>query len=79
MRIGTRWPIGAPAPAHLTPGMHRAIRQAETGLDDAQRARWGWTLTWLEGFPVVTRDDGLRIRQARTPDEAIIDDVDDEI
>ena len=42
--------------------MIAAIRDVEVGL--GERLDWRWTLTWLEGRPVVELDDGTTIRVA---------------
>jgi hypothetical protein len=39
-----------------------AVRDVETELMDTDTAQWRWTLTWLEGRPVVELDDGTTIR-----------------
>lgn len=61
MQIGNRWPVGA-QPPRLPDALIDHIRQIEADLSDAQRQRWGWTLTWLEGRPVVELDDGTVLR-----------------
>lgn len=64
MRIGTRWPVGGEAPASLPVGMRAAVDDEERALVElgADTAAWRWTLTWLEGLPVVELDDGTTIR-----------------
>ena len=46
--------------------MRAAIRTVEEELADADQptAGWGWTLTYLEGSPLVDLDDGTRVRMA---------------
>jgi uncharacterized cupin superfamily protein len=39
-----------------------AIRGVEAELVDVDTSQWRWTLTWLEGNPVVELDDGTVIR-----------------
>ncbi|TQL47758.1 hypothetical protein FB562_0828 [Homoserinimonas aerilata] len=66
MQLGTRWTVGADAPAALPEAVVAAVREVEAelaaidepGFDPSQ---WRWTLTWLEGRPVVELDDGTRI------------------
>ena len=54
MQLGTRWAFGAAAPARLPDAVRTAIRQLEVEL--GEEATRSWTLTWLEGLPVVTLD-----------------------
>jgi hypothetical protein len=46
--------------------MRAAVRTVEEELRDADQPTtgWGWTLTYLEGSPLVDLDDGTRIRMA---------------
>ena len=60
MQLGTRWSVGGEPPAKLSETVVEAIRGVEAGLGD--RPDWRWTLTWLEGRPVVELDDGTTIR-----------------
>jgi len=39
-----------------------AIAEVEVELADVDTVGWSWTLTWLEGRPVVELDDGTSIR-----------------
>ena len=66
MQLGTRWPVGAPAPERLPDALRAAVRTVEEELADADQptSGWGWTLTYLEGSPIVDLDDGTRIRMA---------------
>ena len=61
MRIGTRWPVGGDAPASLPPILREAVAAEERALVDlgADTTGWGWTLTFLEGSPVVECDEHL--------------------
>ncbi len=61
MQLGTRWNLGEEPPARLSEGVIAAIRGVETEV--GERAGWRWTLTWLEGRPVVELDDGTTIRE----------------
>ncbi len=77
MQIGTRWAVGAEPPARLDSAVHAAIRQVEGELLGRDTTQWRWTLSWLEGRPVVELDDGTVIRTAH--DGAItIANLDDE-
>ena len=64
MQLGTRWPVGATAPDRIPAPIRAAIRTVEAELADAEQptAGWAWTLTYLEGRPIVDLDDGTRIR-----------------
>ena len=65
MQIGTRWSVGDEAPKSLPLGIRHAVGEEERVLRDleADTEGWGWTLTFLEGEPVVTLDDGTVITQ----------------
>ena len=62
MQLGTRWTVGGPTPERLPPAVVLAIRDVESQLAEVDTSQWRWTLTWLEGRPVVELDDGTRIR-----------------
>ncbi|SDS55563.1 hypothetical protein [Agrococcus carbonis] len=64
MQIGTRWPVGGEPPAAVPVAMRAAIADEERTLVElgADTAAWRWTLTFLEGQPVVELDDGTTIR-----------------
>jgi hypothetical protein len=64
MQLGTRWPVGAPTPNSLPDVVVEAIRGVETDVTEIDTTSWRWTLTWLEGNPVVELDDGTVIRYA---------------
>ena len=66
MQLGTRWPVGTESPTRLPEPMRAAVRTVEEELADADQPTtgWGWTLTYLEGAPLVDLDDGTRIRMA---------------
>lgn len=55
MQLGTRWAIGDEPPARLPVEVTAAIREVETGLVGDPSSR-RWTLTWLEGRPIVELD-----------------------
>jgi len=42
--------------------MVAAIASVETQVADLDTAQWRWTLTWLEGRPIVQLDDGTTLR-----------------
>ena len=61
MQLGTRWPVGDEPPSRLPEVMVGAIADVESELeelDGVDTSSWRWTLTWLEGRPVVELDDG---------------------
>ena len=62
MQLGTRWSVGDEPPARLEEPVRAAICQVEAELDGIPTDGWRWTLTWLEGRPVVELDDGTSIR-----------------
>jgi hypothetical protein len=61
MQLGTRWPVGGETPSRLPESVVEAVRSVETDLMDSDTTNWRWTLTWLEGRPVVELDDGTVI------------------
>lgn len=62
MQLGTRWAVGAEPPTQLPQVVVDAVRGVESELVHVDSSQWRWTLTWLEGNPVVTLDDGTVIR-----------------
>jgi len=42
--------------------MVASVRLVESELTDTDTGSWRWTLTWLEGRPVVELDDGTTLR-----------------
>ncbi|MDR6573912.1 hypothetical protein J2X60_002567 [Curtobacterium sp. 320] len=79
MQLGRRWNVGAEAPGQLPEAMVVAVRGVEDELasESVGTAGWGWTLTFLEGKPMVALDDGTSIHlddaghaQVTNPDDA---------
>ena len=62
MQLGTRWSVGDEPPARLPETVTAAIGRVEAELAGVDTSQWRWTLTWLEGRPVVELDDGTTIR-----------------
>ena len=62
MQLGTRWSVGATPPDRLPDPLVSAVAEVEAELDGVDTATWRWTLTWLEGRPVVELDDGTTLR-----------------
>lgn len=60
MQLGSRFSVGQ-APRSLPAGLLEDIALVESRLDETERARLRWTLTWLEGRPVVELDNGIRL------------------
>lgn len=56
MQLGTRWSVGAEPPARLDGEVVAAIRSVEAAHAADDTVQWRWTLTWLEGRPVVELD-----------------------
>ncbi|AYG05135.1 hypothetical protein [Gryllotalpicola protaetiae] len=81
MRLGTRWPIGAEAPASLPDVVVAAVKAVEDELaaDGVDASTWRWTLTWLERKPVVELDDGTVVRYNAETDTATITSNDFEV
>lgn len=64
MQLGTRWTVGDERPSRLPEVMVSAIADVESELDELEgvdTSGWRWTLTWLEGRPVVELDDGTAL------------------
>jgi hypothetical protein len=57
MQLGTRWSVGAEPPRSLPDALVERIRAVEVALSEESK-ELRWTLTWLEGRPVVELDDG---------------------
>lgn len=61
MQLGGRFSVGQ-APATLPESLREKIAELEATLSDEQASTLRWTLTWLEGRPVVELDDGRMLR-----------------
>jgi hypothetical protein len=74
VQLGTRWRVGANAPATLPAVVAASVRDVEQELAVASvdTTGWGWTLTYLEGRPVVELDDGTRIDYLAEDDRAVV-------
>ena len=62
MQMGTRWAVGAATPARLPQLVVDTVKTIEAGLEGIDTSLLRWTLTGLEGNPVVELDDGTVIR-----------------
>lgn len=67
-------------PERLPSVVASAVRAVEEELDalDVDASTWRWTLTWLEGRPVVELDDGTVIRYHPEEDTATVSQPGDE-
>ena len=63
MRLGTRWAFGTEPPATVPVDLRPRIAAAEATHAGEREGRH-WTLTWLEGRPIVELDDGTTVSDA---------------
>jgi hypothetical protein len=61
MQLGGRFSVGQ-APASLPQPLREQIAAIESALTADEATTLRWTLTWLEGRPVVELDDGRILR-----------------
>jgi hypothetical protein len=73
MQLGTRWEIGAEPPSRLPAAMVAAVAAVEIDLAGLDTTGWRWTLTWLEGRPVVELDDGTTLRYDPVGDSVTVE------
>lgn len=73
MQLGTRWEVGAEPPARLPDAVVAAVAAVEIELAGLDTTGWRWTLTWLEGWPVVELDDGTTLRYDPVTDSVTIE------
>jgi hypothetical protein len=73
VQLGRRWQVFTPCPATLPPEVADALTRVESELRAAPHptSGWYWTLTYLEGRPVVQLDDGTTVRLSRDGDVSI--------
>jgi hypothetical protein len=73
VQLGTRWSLGATPPEGLPEVVVIALQAVEGDLAGQDgTSGWRWTLTWLEGNPVIELDDGTVIRFDPREDSATI-------
>ncbi|PJJ63469.1 hypothetical protein [Compostimonas suwonensis] len=74
MQLGTRWPVGGERPPRLPAAVSGAVVAVESELTalGVSTGSWRWTLTWLEGRPIVELDDGTRITYDAHDDTATV-------
>ena len=77
MQLGTRWLIGGHVPDRLPAAVAAAVHDIESELTGTDTTQWRWTLTWLEGRPIVDLDDGTVIRYDDISDVALVANRDD--
>jgi hypothetical protein len=65
MQLGSRFSVGM-APQSLPASLRSDIAHVESELSDEERATLRWTLTWLEGRPVVELDNGVVVRESHS-------------
>ena len=61
MQLGSRFSVGE-RPKGLPEDLIQRMRQVESTLNDEQRDKLRWTLTWLENRPTVELDNGIRLK-----------------
>jgi len=61
VKLGGRFDIGNVADS-LSEPLASDVRKLESELTDEEKASKRWTLTWLEGRPIVELDDGPTLR-----------------
>lgn len=78
MQLGTRWSVGTEPPPRLPAVVVAAIQGVERELEavGTELLDWRWTLTWLEGLPIVELDDGTVIRYNPASDTATTGSLD---
>jgi hypothetical protein len=64
MQLGKRWAAYTDTPSSLDAAVREAVIGVERELVvlTQDTSQWYWTLTYLEGRPVVQLDDGTTIR-----------------
>ncbi|WP_440709647.1 hypothetical protein [Herbiconiux sp. YIM B11900] len=75
IQLGTRWLVGDEPPSRLPQPVIDAIYEVEGELAEqgvAAAGEWSWTLTWLEGKPVVELDDETVIEYDPEADAALV-------
>jgi hypothetical protein len=61
VKVGGRFDIGSLADSLPEP-LASDVRKIESELTDEEKASKRWTLTWLEGKPIVELDHGPTLR-----------------
>jgi hypothetical protein len=53
--------------------MVEAVAEVEAEVAEIDTSNWRWTLTWLEGRPIVELDDGTILRYEPATDSVTRD------
>jgi hypothetical protein len=74
IQLGTRWLVGDEPPSRLPQVVIDAVYEVEGELAEqgVNASDWSWTLTWLEGRPVVELDDETVIEYDPSTDAAVV-------
>ena len=78
MQLGTRWTAGGEPPAGLPASIRAQIAAVEAVIPDDQLGQPAprWTLTWLEGRPIVELDTGVIVSLDEDGDAVVHHDAD---
>ncbi|MFV0320195.1 MAG: hypothetical protein ACK5IN_07535 [Microbacterium sp.] len=76
MQLGTRWTARSAPPAAVPEELHAQLAAVEADLPPGEPLP-RWTLTWLEGRPVVELDTGVVVSLDRTGAVFVRHDDDD--
>ena len=78
MQLGTRWTSGSEPPASLPGSIRAQIAAVEAVIpaDQLGQPAPRWTLTWLEGRPIVELDTGVIISLDEHGDAVVHHDAD---
>jgi hypothetical protein len=61
MMLGSRFGVGGELPRGISAELEAQLRGVEESLSEEERSSLRWTLTWLEGRPVLTLDNGVQL------------------
>ncbi|GAA5029710.1 hypothetical protein ACFQRL_07790 [Microbacterium fluvii] len=80
MQLGTRWAARTQPPAAVPAALHAQIAAVEASVppDALGQPAPYWTLTWLEGRPVVELDTGVIVTLDRDGTVVVRHDDEDE-
>ena len=78
MQLGTRWTAGGEPPAGLPAPLLAQIAAVEAVIpaDQLGQPAPRWTLTWLEGKPIVELDTGVIVSLNEDGDAVVHHDTD---
>lgn len=69
MMLGGRFDVGHDFSKVASAELCERVTLAEKELDDEQRQSARWTLTWLEGSPVLALDGGPTLHEGAQGEE----------